>query len=162
MQAYVITQSHRTLYTSIGICRLFLEADDIDRFLRHSTCHHSHHHFVLTTAEPSLRKGQPSANAWQPTPFWFERTVTHRIHRGKGGGAREARKIREFGALPFPSPITLATQAASWRPHSSVPRFLPNLVVITGIVLKRKVLQAFSVISVQVRIFTGLDRNGLK
>ena len=50
------------------------------------------------------------------------------------------------------------------RPHSikSVLRFLPNLGVITGIVLKRKLLQAFSVIIVQVRIFTGLDRNDLK
>ena len=47
------------------------------------------------------------------------------------------------------------------RPHSikSVLRFLPNLVVITGIELNRKLLQAFSVIIVQVRIFTGLDRN---
>ena len=44
------------------------------------------------------------------------------------------------------------------RPHSikSGLRFLPNLVVITGIVLKRKLLQAFPV------IITGLDRNDLK
>ena len=34
--------------------------------------------------------------------------------------------------------------------------------VITGIVLKRKLLRAFSVIIVQVRIFTGLDRNEFK
>ena len=44
----------------------------------------------------------------------------------------------------------------------SVLRFLPNLVVITGMVLKRKLLEAFSVIIVQVRIFTGLDTNNLK
>ena len=82
---------------------------------------------------------------------------------GKGRGSKGSKKkIREFGALPCPYPITLATQATSWRPHSSVPRFLPNLVMITGIVLKCKLLQAFSVISVQVRIFTGLDRNDLK
>ena len=82
---------------------------------------------------------------------------------GKGRGSEGRKKKNgEFGTLPSPSPITLATQATSWRPHSSVPRFLPNLVVITGIVLKRKLLQTFSVISVQVRTFTGLDRNDLK
>ena len=39
---------------------------------------------------------------------------------------------------------------------------LPNLVVIADIVLKRKLLQTFSVITVQVWIFTSLDRNDLK
>ena len=38
---------------------------------------------------------------------------------------------------------------------------LLNLVVIADMVLKRKLLQTFSVITVQVRIFTSLERNDL-
>ena len=55
--------------------------------------------------------------------------VEYIVEREGERGKQE--KIKEFGALPSPSPITSATQATSWRPHSSVPRFLPNLVVIT-------------------------------
>ena len=68
--------------------------------LRHSTCHHCHHLFVLTTPEPSLRLGEPFANASQPTPFdskelWLAEYI------GEREGERVKRdKMREFGALP--------------------------------------------------------------
>ena len=90
--------------------------------------------------------------------------MTRRIHRGKGGGAREVRKNEGLRGLPIPFPDYggHAGYIVKVKSVSSVPRFLPNLVVIAGIVLKRQPLQTFSTITVQVRIFTGLDRNELK
>ena len=88
--------------------------------------------------------------------------MTRRIHREKGGGAREARKNKEVWGppLPFPDDVghggyvvkgtfrcsMLSTQSCGDHLHC----------------IKRKLLQAFSVISVQVLIFKGLDRNDLR
>ena len=64
--------------------------------------------------------------------------------------------------LPFPDYVGHPGYVMKATFKCSALSILPNLVVIANIVLKRKLLQTFSVISVQVRIFTSLDRNDLK
>ena len=56
-------------------------------------------------------------NASQPTPNGLIRKNSdlQNIHRGKGGGAKEARKMREFGTLPSPSPINSAPHGPSTK-----------------------------------------------
>ena len=104
MVAYVITQSRRTLYTSIGICCLFLADDDIDRFLRHSTCHHCHQLFFSKACRTLSALRATVRERFTGDAILFERTVTRRIHRGKGGGAREARKNQGVWGPPLPFP----------------------------------------------------------
>ena len=89
--------------------------------------------------------------------------MTRRIHRGKGGGAREARKREGVRGppLPFPNCVGHAGDVVKATFKCSTLSILPNLVVIADMVLKRKLSQTFSIITVQVRIFTSLDRNDL-
>ena len=66
---YINTVTQYRLYsTRTSIRRLYAAADDIDHFLRLSTCYHCYHLFVETASEPSLRLKQPLANTSQPTP----------------------------------------------------------------------------------------------
>ena len=65
---------------------------------------------------------------------------THRIHRGKGGGAREARNNEEVRdpPLPFPDYAGHSGYVVKATFKCSTLSILPNLVVIADIVLKRK------------------------
>ena len=91
-------------------------------------------------------------------------TVICRIHREKRGGARKARKNEGVRGppLPFNDYAGHAGYVMKATFKCSTLSILPNFVVITDIVLKRKLLQTFSVITVQVQIFTSLDRNDFK
>ena len=105
--AYVITQSRRTVYTMICIiCRLYLAADDIDRFLRHSTCHHCHHVFCSNDSRTLSALRATVFERFTADAILIRKNsyVTRRIHRGKGGGVREAGKNWGLRGplLPFP------------------------------------------------------------
>ena len=63
--------------------------------------------------------------------------------------------------LPFPDYADHAGYIVKATFKCSMLSILPNLVVIADMVLKRKLSQSFSIITVQVRIFTSLDRNDL-
>ena len=82
--------------------------------------------------------------------------MTHRIHSGKGGGRGKREKMRELGLSP-PLPLLRWPHRLRQEGHIQVfyASILPNL-------LKRKLLQTFALTTVQVWIFTSLDRNDLK
>ena len=82
--------------------------------------------------------------------------------KGRGSEGSEKNEGGRGSPLPFPDYGGHAGYAVKATFKCSTLSTLSSLVVIAGIVLKRKLLQKFSVITVQVRIFTGLERNDLE